>query len=121
MEVDLSNLSLNLRQKMDEVLRTDFNVTVMKAMERQRQIAARNYLHRPRARDGFGELTQQIDPVFDAMWRIHYGWDYSHNKDLLRFLMRRNPEIRVQSRGTKIQVGYAPGSNSRRPVGLTTN
>ena len=60
-----------------------------------------------------------IDPVFDGYWRQCYGHNYTHDEDLVRFLVKRNPEIGVRSRGTKaIMVGYMPGSASRRPVGL---
>ena len=118
MEVDLSQLSAELRAKVDEVLRKDFDLLVLKALERQKRIAWRNYLNRPVAQDGFGELTMQVDPVFDAMWRSYYGHDYSDNPDLVRFLKRRNPEIVVRSRGTRIQVGYGTCGESRRPVGM---
>lgn len=107
-----------MRTEMDKVLRNDFDVTVMKALETQKRIAARNYLHRPKAKDGFGERTMEVHAVFDAIWRLHYGRNYTENKDLLRFLMRRNPEVVVRSRGTKIQVGYGTCGESRKPVGL---
>ena len=120
MEVDLSQLGGELALKVDEVLRADFNKTVLAAAERQRRMAAFNYLNRPLARDGFGEQTLMIDPVFDAMWRTYYGHNYSESKDLMRFLAKRNPEIVVRSRGTRVQVGYAPGSGSKRPLGRGT-
>ena len=118
MEVDFSKLPPSTARKVDEVLRQDFNQKVYEASRRQLDIAARNYLHRPRARDGFGERVIEVDPVFDAIWRIYYGHDYSSQKDLMKFLVRRNPEIAVRSQGTKLMVGWGPGSESKRPVGL---
>ena len=70
MEVDFSKLPPSTARKVDEVLRQDFNQKVYEASRRQLDIAARNYLHRPRARDGFGERVIEVDPVFDAIWRI---------------------------------------------------
>jgi hypothetical protein len=118
-EVDLSNLDAGTRGKVDEIFRRDFDLKVLKAIRRQTMVAARNYLNRPRARDGFGPKTMEIDAFIDAIWRNTYGHNYSDDGDLLKFLMRRNPEIRVPNRGTRIQVGYMPGQNSRRPVGVT--
>lgn len=119
MEVDFSQLDFATAQKVDEVLRKDYSEKLLRAAERQRRIAAINNLNRPLAKDGFGERTLMIDPVFDAFWRECYGKDYTHDPELLKFLVKRNPEILVKSRGTKeICVGWAPGSASRRPIGL---
>jgi len=118
MEIDLSNLDQKTRGTVDEIFRKDFDLKVLKAIKRQTAVAARNYLKRPRAQDGFGERTLEIDAFIDAIWRNHYGPGYSEDKDLMKFLTRRNPEIKVQSRGTKIQVGWMAGRESKRPVGI---
>jgi hypothetical protein len=108
MEIDLSNLDAATRNKMDDIFRRDFDLQVMKAIERQTAAAAHHYLHRPRAQDGFGEKTMVVDPFIDALWRRCYGHNYTQDTDLLKFLKKRNPEIAVRSQGTRIQVGYAP-------------
>lgn len=119
MEVDFSKLDFATATKVDEVIRSTYNETLLKAAQRQRRVAFLNHLHRPLAKEGFGARTLMIDPVFDAYWRTCYGSEYSHDADLMKFLARRNPEITVRSRGTKeIMVGYSPGSQSRKPVGL---
>lgn len=120
MEVDFSRLDLATATKVDQLLRHEYNERLVRAANRQRRIACLNQLHRPYAKDGFGERTFMIDPVFDAYWRECYGKHYSHDEDLMAFLKKRNPEIGVQSRGTKaIQVGWMPGPESKRPMGLT--
>jgi len=120
MEVDLSRLDIATAARVDEVLRHDYNERLVRAAKRQRRIACLNHLQRPLAKDGFGGRRLMIDPVFDAYWRECYGKQYSHDAELMAFLAKRNPEISVQSRGTKeICVGWMPGSASRRPVGLT--
>ena len=120
MEVDFSKLDLATAQRVDAVIRNDYNATLLAAAARQRRIAFINRLHRPLAKDGYGERTLMIDPVFDAYWRECYGKHYLEDKDLVKFLVKRNEEIAVQSRGTReISVGWMPGSNSKRPVGLT--
>ncbi len=120
MEVDFSRLDFATAQRVDEVIRGSYNDTLLKAAQQQRRAAFLNHLHRPLAKDGFGERTIVVHPVFDAFWRAHYGKHYLADADLLRFLAKRNPEIVVRSRGTKeIMVGYQAGSQSRRPVGLS--
>ena len=120
MDVDFSRLDFATATKVDEVIRTGYNRTLVAAAKRQARAAALNQLCRPLAKDGFGERTLMIDPVFDAYWRTCYGSEYSQDADLMKFLKARNPEIAVRSRGTKeIMVGWMPGSTSKRPVGLT--
>jgi hypothetical protein len=119
MEVDFSKLDLATASRVDEVIRHDYNATLLQAAARQRRVAFLNRLHRPLAKDGYGERTLMIDPVFDAYWRECYGKHYLEDADLMKFLKRRNEEIGVQSRGTKqIFVGWMPSSQSKRPVGL---
>ena len=119
MEVDFSKLDFATATKVDEVLRGRYDEMLMRAVRRQQKIAALNHLQRPLAKNGFGERIVEVDPVFDAHWRQCYGHNYSADRDLLRFLIKRNPEIAVRSRGTKeIHVGYASGSESKRPVGF---
>ena len=119
MDVDFSKLDLATAQKVDEVIRKDYNEKLLRAAARQRRIAFINHLNRPLAKDGFGERTLMIDPVFDAYWRECYGKQYTHDEELMKFLIKRNPEIALRSRGTKeISVGWMPSSSSRRPAGL---
>lgn len=119
MEVDFSKLDLATATKVDEVIRRSYDERLLRAAERQKRIAFFNHLHRPLSKDGFGERTLMIDPVFDAYWRQCYGSNYTHDPELVKFLVRRNPEIAVRSRGTKqIFVGWMPGSQSKRPIGL---
>jgi len=113
MEVDLSGLDFATRTKVDEIFRRDFDLQVLEAIKRQTAVAAHNHLHRPMAQDGFGERTLEIDAFIDALWRTQYGWNYTEDEDLVKFLCKRNPEITVRSRGTKVMVGYQAGANTK--------
>jgi len=115
MEIDLSRLDFATARKVDEIFRGDHELRVLRAIKRQTRLAAMNY-DGERSRNGFGARRFEIDAVIDAVWRQYYGHDYTSNQDLMRFLAKRNPEIKVKSRGTKIMVGYQPGSGSRRPI-----
>ena len=120
MEVDFSRLDFATATKVDEIIRRDYNETLLHAANRQRRVAFLNRLHRPLAKDGFGERTLMIDPVFDAYFRESYGNDYLQDPDRVKWLLKRNEEIAVKCRGTKeIHVGWMPSSASKRPCGLT--
>lgn len=114
MEVDFSRLDFGTAQKVDEILRGRYDRALHEAMLRQREIAYRNCLQPPRARDGFGERTFEIDPVIDAHWRQCYGHDYTSHRDLMKFLIRRNEEIQVRSLRTKVVVGWEPNKRETR-------
>ncbi len=119
MEVDFSKLDLATATTVDKLLRGSYEQVLLDAAARQRRVACINHLNRPLAKDGFGGRSLMIDPVFDAFWRECYGKHYLQDADLLKFLVKRNPEIAVRSRGTKeIFVGYQTSSASKRPIGL---
>src|SRR4051812_48468099 len=114
MEVDFSRLDRATAQRVDEILRGDHELKVLEAVKRQTAIAKRNHDRRPRARDGFGERTFEVDAVVDTIWRQVYGHDYSEDQDLMRFLLKRNPEIGVRSAGTRVQVGYTASGRGKK-------
>lgn len=105
MEVDLSQLDLKTRQRMDEIFRQDFDLKILKAIEEQTR-TAKLLEHGVPWKDDFGPMQHSINPVIDTWWRQFYGHNYTENPDLMRFLARRNPEITVRARSAKIMVGY---------------
>lgn len=106
MEIDLSQLDFATAKRVDEIFRGDHELQVLKAIERQTKLAARN--HRgERSVNGLGPRQFEVDAVIDTIWRQFYGHDYSENQDLMKFLAKRNPEIKVKVGGTKMQVGYS--------------
>ena len=113
MVIDLSKLDAKTRGTVDHIFRKDFDLAVLKAIKRQTAIAARNALHRPRAKEHFGPRVFEIDATIDGIWRSFYGHNYSDDADLMKFLLKRNPEIGVRGAGTRIQSGYAPGDQSK--------
>jgi len=90
---------------MDEIFRGDHDLRVLKAIERQTETARQRRDNV--AWDDDMMPTYEIDPVIDAHWRRYYGHNYTENKDLMRFLAARNPEIVLRARSRKIQVGYS--------------
>lgn len=111
MEVDLSRLPAGVRQRMDDIFRGDHDLKVLKAVQRQTQTAAKR---RDAVRWHDAMAPQyEIDPYVDSLWRQFYGYNYTENKDLMRFLAARNPEIVVRARSNKIQVGYAASEKQK--------
>ena len=56
--------------------------------------------------DGLGELTARIPGVAYHFWGQKLGYDCWKDQEFLREFLRDNPECKVNSKGTKLQVGY---------------
>lgn len=111
MEIDLSNLDQGTRLKMDEIFRSDFDLRVLKAVERQTRTAKARE-NGPRWQPDM-KPEYEIDPVIDSLWRQYYGHNYTENADLMKFLMARNPEIKLRTRSGRIQTGYTGKTGCR--------
>jgi hypothetical protein len=59
-----------------------------------------------RSVDGLGELTARIDNIAYHYWGKRIGYECWADKQFLKEFLRDNPEARVRSHGTKLQVGY---------------
>jgi len=106
MQIDLSRVPAAIQRKMDEIFRGDADLKVLKAIERQTRAAA-SARRRPHAwKQDFGPRTLVVDPVIDDYWTEQYGPDWKANKDLVAWLIKRNPEIAGVSVSGKIQIGY---------------
>ena len=107
MEIDLSNLPLPVRRKMDEIFRSDFDLSVLKAIRRQ-TAAAKALRDRPPAwKTDFGPQTLSIDPFVDALWRQFYGHNYTEDREKVNFLVKRNEEIAVRARPGRLALGFS--------------
>lgn len=110
MEVDLSQLPFEVCRKMDEIFRGDADLRILQGIQRQTATAR---ARRDNVRWDDDMVPQfEIDPVIDAHWRRYYGHNYTENRDLMRFLANRNPEIVMRARSGKVQVGYAGKAES---------
>lgn len=96
-----------LRQKIDEILRKDFDLQLVRAMEEQRQVARFYRQHQPRARHGIGAMTMAVHPLFDWVARAKYGKDADDPK-FWRWVRKKEEAFRVQARPEKTTV-VAPG------------
>lgn len=56
--------------------------------------------------DGIGQLTARIPGVAFHFWGQKLGYDCWKDDGFLQEFLRDNPECRVNSKGTKLQVGF---------------
>lgn len=100
---------------MHEIFTRDFDLNALRAVQAQRRIAKRFHAARPRSIEGIGEQRMALHPFFDAAARLERGGNCWADRDFREWYMKRHPEVRVQSGGTKIQVGYGPKSKVQSP------
>lgn len=116
MEIDLEQIAPAVRQRMDELFRKDYDLSVLKAIARQ-TATAKARQNGVGWRSDLGPQTSEIDTFIDSIWSQEYGHNYRENADLMRFLKRRNPEIDIKARPGKTQVGYeGKAPQPKRPV-----
>ena len=63
-----------------------------------------------RSVDGIGRLRMRIDPTLYHAWGTKYGYDCWKDSQFLKEIERDNPEVRVKSGGTRLQVGWQGGT-----------
>ncbi len=56
--------------------------------------------------EGMGQLTARIPGVAFHFWGQKLGYDCWKDQEFLREFLRDNPECKVNSKGTKLQVGF---------------
>lgn len=113
MIVDLSEVPQAVRSKMDEVVRRDYDLAVLKAIERQKRAAAARHRNPPRWRDGFGEMRLSLDPVFDVMYRHAWGHRWTEDEERVKWVLKHCPEARVRCVSGKVMVS-SPGLDGCR-------
>lgn len=113
--IDLSQLDPTVRTRLDQLFRADHQVSLMRAMAEQKRLAQQVHQHRPRSVDGVGEQTMILHPYLDVCNRAIVGSHrWSNDRELRAWYLKKYPEARVRSTGTRDQVGYtAPAVQNR--------
>jgi hypothetical protein len=75
-------------------------------IQRQARIAKANQVLDHAHIEGVGEKVMSVDPFIYHSYGQKYGYHIWKDADFREKMMRDNPELRVKSRSTKIQVGY---------------
>ena len=105
---------MDLRQAVDQVLREDYELKLIQAVEEQKRIAQHYHNHRPVAREGIGHQVSAIHPLLDWNGRQIYGEAWDRDKDLRKWVLKQEEAFRVKAQSDKIMVGYSPASGSGR-------
>jgi hypothetical protein len=71
-----------------------------------------------RSIDGIGRLRMRIDPTLYHAWGTRLGYDCWRDGQFLREVERDNPEVRVKSGGTRLQVGFDGAKRSSQKFTL---
>jgi hypothetical protein len=71
-----------------------------------------------RSIDGIGRLRMRIDPTLYHAWGTRLGYDCWRDGQFLREVERDNPEVRVKSGGTRLQVGFDGAKRSSQKFDL---
>ena len=71
-----------------------------------------------RSVDGVGRLRMRIDPTLYHAWGTRLGYDCWKDSQFLREVERDNPEVRVRSTGTRLQVGFDGAKRSSQKFDL---
>lgn len=71
-----------------------------------------------RSVDGIGRLRMRIDPTLYHAWGTRLGYDCWRDGQFLREIERDNPEVRVKSGGTRLQVGFEGAKRSSQKFTL---
>ena len=71
-----------------------------------------------RSIDGMGRLRMRIDPTLYHAWGTRLGYDCWRDGQFLRGVERDNPEVRVKSGGTRLQVGFEGAKRSSQKFDL---
>jgi hypothetical protein len=71
-----------------------------------------------RSVDGIGRLRMRIDPTLYHAWGTRLGYDCWRDGQFLREVERDNPEVRVKSGGTRLQVGFEGAKRSSQKFDL---
>lgn len=104
LSVDFGDLSESQMQDIADEMKTGHMQRMVDAEVRQRQIAQENQRDH-RAIPGVGRLVARFD--LDGYMSNFVRQGHSvRDGDYLKWVLKRHPEVRVRSGGTKTQVGY---------------
>ncbi len=89
----------------EKELRSGVLMEQVQARARQKAIGQANH-RQHRSVDGLGQKVASVDAVSYHHWGQRLGYDCWRDKQFVGEYLRDNPQARVNSGGTKLQVGY---------------
>ena len=98
------NLPADLRNSIMKEITTGHKMEMWRAEQNQKRVAKDNQRER-KSVDGLGRHVASID-LGGYLGNMITKNESVRDKEYLEWVMKRHPEVRVNSKGTKTQVGY---------------
>mgnify|MGYP003133407627 FL=1 len=114
LEEAINSLPGDLRSRVGNALRQRVSLQLGQAFTDAKSIGAANNSKSYRHMDGLGEMRGSIPPTAYQYWEQREPGCWS-DKEFVKKYLQDNPEVRVNTRSGKIQVGYR--GNGFIPVG----
>lgn len=106
LEQALNSLPGELRQAVAAKLRQRVLSQCDGAVSDSKVIAAENNSRTFRSMEGMGEMRASVPATAYHYWGQREGYDVWKDKKFMRKYLQDNPEVRVNTKSEKIQVGY---------------
>ena len=114
---ELVGFTGGVAQELAKIFQREVDMQALNArITAERVAAAERRIGKRKSVDGLGQLRMIVPNDTYHYWGRREGYGCWKDKGFLRGIERDNPEVRVESGGTRIQVGYGgiPASAQRR-------
>ena len=116
MLVSLEGLDEGLVSGMLDEFKTGWNRQKVVARAAQKRLGQTNQTER-KSVDGLGAMKAQISADSFHYWGQRLGYDCWKDKQFMDNYLSENPQCRVKSKGTKLQVGHGSTPKYRKSYG----
>ena len=114
----LDDLPGDLRSQVVNEFKTGYRKEWVNAGIQQKKIAKQTSINDFKSVDGIGRLRMRVDPTLYHYWGHKLGYGCWKDSQFLREVERDNPEVRVKSGGTRLQVGFEGAKRSSQKFTL---
>jgi len=114
----LDDLPGDLRNQVVNEFKTGYRKEWVNAGIQQQKIAKQTSINDFKSVDGIGRLRMRVDPTLYHYWGHKLGYGCWKASQFLREVERDNPEVRVKSTGTRLQVGFEGAKRSSQKFPL---
>ena len=114
----MDDLPGNIRQQVIQELKEGHRKEWVNAGVEQKKIARQTHINEFKAVEGIGRLRMRVDPTLYHYWGHKVGYGCWKDAQFLREIERDNPEVRVKSGGTRLQVGFSGSKRSSQKFAL---
>ena len=113
----VEDLPGDIRKQVIEEFKTGHKKEWVNAGIQQKRIA-KDSQRDVRSIDGIGRLRMRVDPTLYHYWGHKVGYACWKDAQFLKEVERDNPEVRVRSTGTRLQVGFSGAKRSSQKFDL---